>query len=139
MRRLVDIYRRDPTVLQTARQIMISYGVPRDDTEAEIRALYWFLSEHIRYTKDPVDVEMLQDPLVTLSIRNADCDDLAVLAASLAESIGIPARFVLFAKRKGLIPHHIFVELQTKKGWIAIDTVWNKGAGIVPPGVLETV
>jgi len=130
-------YRRNPIVIETARRVMRAYNVPRENADAEVSALYRFLNRHIRYTHDPVDVELVQDPLVTLRMRTGDCDDIALLAASLAESIGIPTRFVLYSGNSRPLPHHIFTEARTQAGWTALDTVWNRGVGNVPPGKLE--
>lgn len=137
MRRLVDRYRRDPAIVETARRVLTAYGVPRDDSEAEARAFYDFLRRHVRYTKDPVDVELLQDPRVTLAWKTGDCDDIAILAASLAESVGRPSRFLLYSGPGRPLPHHVLAQVKTGKGWTSLDTVWDRGAGETPPGKLE--
>jgi len=134
MRKVVEGCRKDPFIIQVARQVMTSYGVPRDDSEAEVAAIYDFLNRHVRYTKDPVDVELLQDPYVTLSMKTGDCDDISILGACLAEAIGLQARFSLFSTPGSRIPSHIYAEIKTRSGWIAVDTVLNRGVGKLPPG-----
>lgn len=137
MRRLVNQYRRHPTIISITRKIMKAYRVPRDNPEKEVKAIYDFVSKHIRYTKDPVGVELLQDPLITLAWGTGDCDDIAVLVASMAESIGLPTRFVLYSSKNALLPHHVFTEIKTNSHWTAVDTVYNKGVGLKPIGRYE--
>jgi transglutaminase-like putative cysteine protease len=138
MRSMVEARRKDPVIIDTARKIMNAYGVARDDTKGEAAAIYRFLKNHIRYTRDPIDVELLQDPVITLAWRTGDCDDISVLGASLAESIGLPTRFVLYS-RQGGVPHHVLFEVRTDEGWLPIDVVYNRGVGKVPQGTFETV
>lgn len=137
MRRLVNKYRRHPLIIEVTRRVMRAYNVPRDNPKKEIEAIYKFLSKHVRYTKDPVNVELLQDPLLTLAWGTGDCDDISVLAASMAESIGLPTRFVLYSSKNATLPHHVFTEIKANNRWVAVDTVYNKGVGRTPPGKLE--
>ena len=52
----------------------------------------------IMYTNEPN--EQLQSPWWTLKVRTGDCDDLAILLASMAQSVRLPWRFVLGGKCK---------------------------------------
>lgn len=137
MKQLVRRFRRDPTIVRTARRILHAYGIERDDTVGEAKAIYRFLRRHVRYTKDPVGVELVQDPLLTLRWRTGDCDDISVLGASLAESIGLESRFLVYSSNGAPLPHHVLVEVRTRRGWTALDTVWDRGVGQTPPGTLE--
>lgn len=62
----------------------------------------------LRYVKDPQlawgssPLDSVELPRETLAARSGDCDDLSVLYASLLESVGVPAAFVL-------VPGHILV------------------------------
>ncbi len=66
----------------------------------------------LRYQRDPVNpygaevLDTVQFPEQTLTNNTGDCDDLAVLYASLAESLGVPAALVL-------TPEHVFVATYT--------------------------
>src|SRR5262245_25250314 len=60
--------------------------------EAEV-LLRW-VKAAVDYRRDPVNVELLQDPIRTLDRGAGDCDDMSVLLASALETLGTPTRFV---------------------------------------------
>lgn len=57
----------------------------------ESRAAHTWIRRRVKYVPDPINAEMIGDPLTTLQ-RGGDCDDQAVLAAALLQSIGHDAR-----------------------------------------------
>lgn len=136
MERLVRKYRKTPEIIWTARKVLNAYGVPKNEDRREAEALYDFLLKHVRYTKDPVEVELVQDPRLTLAWRSGDCDDICVLAASLFQSVGLPTRFVLHQYPENDIPGHVLLAVQTKDGWLPFDVVYDRGLGSAPRGSL---
>lgn len=55
----------------------------------------------IKYVKDPsasgsTALDMVQYPLETIKLKSGDCDDLAVLYASMLTSIGIPSAIISY-------------------------------------------
>lgn len=58
----------------------------------EVEELFYYVRDTIKYVKDPrlteLDFDYIQSPLETLERKAGDCDDHAVLLASLLESIG---------------------------------------------------
>lgn len=93
---------------------------------------------HARLIRDWVDVhtEFLLDPSVaealtpaedairlidTDGIAQFDCDDVAILAASLGCSIGLQARFVAVAFREAYA--HVWCDLGSPAGdaWLSVD------------------
>lgn len=90
------------------------------DFSGEIRALYEFCRDQIRYRKDPVDVERVQDALRTLQFGSGDCDDKSVLLATLLATCGHRARFCVSGPAPGQWTH-VYVEVRTPKGWLALD------------------
>ena len=69
------------------------------------------MQDNVQYVRDVRGVETLATPIKTLETMQGDCDDQAVLLASLLESIGHPTRFVAMAQT-ALGPFvHVFTEM----------------------------
>jgi transglutaminase-like putative cysteine protease len=81
----------DPFVRDQALSILRSAGVHAHDFAGEIKALFEFVRDRIRFTRDPVDVETLQIPRRTLEVKAGDCDDKATLLVALLRAVGNPA------------------------------------------------
>ena len=107
--------------------------IPSKDQEAEARAIYDYVSRSIRYQKDPIGIETVQSPLVTLRLKAGDCDDHVALVAALALSVGIPARLRVVGYFKDEMVH-IFPELNINNRWTVADTTEpGRGFGWRPP------
>jgi len=87
------------------------------------KALYYFVKNNFNYIPDPRGIEYVKKPTETLVSRGGDCDDLALLLASLLESVGIKTRFVF-------IPRHVYIQaylpeaktsLKDKEGFVSLD------------------
>lgn len=122
---------RRPTVRLLALQILNQYQVPNRSGGRSIQALYSWVKQNIRYVKDPVDVETVQDPEATIKIRAGDCDDQAVLMAALAMSIGAAARFVVIGQHRDAF-EHVYPEINIYGRWIPADTVASGPFGQAP-------
>jgi len=93
MRELVKMGRVNVSVRQAAELITLNF--PQKDRLGEINGLFCYVRDRIRYVGDILDEETLKPAEFTLLTKCGDCDDKAVLLASLLESIGIPTRFVV--------------------------------------------
>lgn len=118
MRELVRQYKRDAHIRATAA--MAVQSIPLKSWRVEAKALFEFVRQHIRYTLDTVGHELIQTPDRLLDTRAGDCDDMAVLLASLLESIGHPTRFVAIGMQPGELTH-VFVETKIGDVWVAAD------------------
>lgn len=124
-----------PLLVQTARSIVSGAGHPLKG----IRAIRRYLSERVRFTRDPATVELLQSPRYQLSVIQArgtvpgDCDDIAILGAALGLAAGFPARFKVLRFDKLGPFEHVYTELRGPTGWIELDT--SREAQRVPPSV----
>lgn len=134
MRRLVRAYRTDPALRNLAEQII--RGVPEKQGAQEIDALRMWIRQNIRYTNDINAVEMLQAPPALLNSGNGDCDDQATLLATLAETIGYPARFAAVAFAPDQFAH-VFAEVRLGTRWIPAETTEDVNLGWYPPGVVS--
>lgn len=79
-------------MIAAAARILRDAGVRGHDYVGEVRALFMFVRDRVRYTRDPVGVELLQTPTRVLRERVGDCDDKSILLAALLRAVGHPAR-----------------------------------------------
>lgn len=90
LRTVVDQARAETEIRELARDIVFRQSnLPERAPFAHALALARWVQTHITYVNELPEV--FQTPLATLDTRYGDCDDQAVLLASLLESIGIPA------------------------------------------------
>ena len=75
---------------------MKSKNIQPRDYKGQAQALLKWVQHNIYYVNEPS--ERLQDPIYTLKVGYGDCDDMAILLATLYESIRLEWRFVLSGK-----------------------------------------
>lgn len=95
-------------------------GIAGHDFNSEIRALYSFARDQVKYRKDPVEVERVQDALRTLQFRSGDCDDKVTLLVTLLAVCGHRARFCVCGPVPGKWTH-VYCEVATPQGWMPLD------------------
>lgn len=138
LRRMAKEYGRDARLRAfTVKHVLAPSGVtfPSRQFKAQARAILSWVQNNIAYLNEPG--ELIQGPWQTLKVAHGDCDDMALLVAAMAESLGLGNRFVLggktssgrsvrWAEGKGSPPmdakfFHIYVDL----GWPALKpTHW---------------
>lgn len=119
MKQVRNVYRRLPWVRALAADL--TREVPQKSYVGQVRALFDFVQNRIRYVHDPVALERLQTPEVTLKERAGDCDDKSILLATLLESVGHPTRFIAVATGNSPSLNHVFVETRIGPEWVALD------------------
>ena len=92
---------RDPRIAALAVHILRSAGVQPRDYKGQAQALLKWVQnpQNMYYINEPS--ERLQDPVYSVKVGFGDCDDLAILLASLFESIRLEWRFCLSGKVRG--------------------------------------
>lgn len=113
-------YKTDPAMRALARQIIAS--VPEKNWTAEADAIRTYVRNTIRYTQDVYGVESLQTPPDTLQFGQGDCDDQALLVATLLLAAGHPARFVAFAFNGPGEYEHVYTETLIGSRWYGLET-----------------
>lgn len=125
---------KDPVVRQTLASILMD--VPAHSDLLEVQSIYNWVKRNIRYTKDPINKELVSTAKFILTSQIGDCDDInAVLLPTLLQSAGYPCRLVTIASN----PYspgqfsHIYSEVLVKGRWIPIDAA-RPGAkfGVAP-------
>jgi hypothetical protein len=81
----------DGELRELASAIVEDYG----EKEGKVNAIYRYIVENFMYIADPEYTESVQSPFETLDLEGGDCEDLAILACSLLENIGIKTYLVL--------------------------------------------
>lgn len=131
---------RNLAVAITTKGFLNGAGLRQKDFEGEARRIHAFVRDQIRYVRDTDGIELLHDPATLLQIGAGDCDDKAILAASLLGSIGHPTRFVAIALEPGRFSH---VWLQDYLGgrWVDLETTEPLPFGRRVPlrGIVETI
>ena len=125
---------KDPVVRQTLASILMD--VPAHSDMLEVQAIYNWVKRNIRYTKDPINKELVSTAKFILTSQIGDCDDInAVLLPALLGSAGYPVRLVTIASNPNAPDQfsHIYSEVGVKGRWIPIDAA-RPGAkfGVAP-------
>jgi Transglutaminase-like superfamily len=125
---------KDFHVRQTAIDILLQRAVKAKDYLGEIKALFEWVQQHVRYAKDPFRVEVLHSAKRMLELRAGDCDDMAILLGAMLEAIGHPVRLVLTGPdplQQDLFSH-IYLEVSLKGRWIPLDATMPYAMGWSP-------
>lgn len=139
VRALGDIIRQHrihPRIRSTAMQILRGNGrlgrVPSRNDEAEIKAIYTWVRDNIRYTYDPAWEDVFASPIWTLDAGGGDCDDMVSLLGSLLEAVGHPVQIkVVGYNPKGF--SHVY--LLARNGTLPLDPTLTSVVGPdVPAG-----
>jgi len=148
-------YRTDSACVNIARQILIGAGIRdvRKEKPHCIRHLHCWVRDTIIYVPDPQDVELLQTPPQTLTIGTGDCDDKAMLLATLLATCGFATRFKAVGgigqewsgsdedtddgSDPSNIPYtHVFMEVRLGTRWLPCDTIVEGSLpGWEPPNI----
>ncbi len=134
MRALVNQWRTNSEIINTANATI--FLTPAKDTHAEVTAIFEFVRDNIRYTRDVLNVETICTPLMTITRRVGDCDDKSTLLATLAEAVGYPTRFVIGSFDGTCNYSHVWVQILTDDGWIDADACEeNEPLGWAPENI----
>lgn len=132
--KLIKLGAKDFQVRQTAIDILIQREVKPKDYFGEIKALFEWVQQYIRYTKDPFRVEVLHSARRMLELRAGDCDDMTILLGAMLESVGHPVRLVLIGPDllKPRLFTHIYLEAFHQGHWISLDATMPYPMGWAP-------
>lgn len=121
-------------IVPLAREIV--GALPGQDHSSEAYALQAWVASHIRYVRDPVNVESLTPPAWMLGTLAGDCDDQSMLLAALLGAIGITSRFVAVGVKPGQFIH-VYVEAFIGGRWVPLETVAGSEAASSAPYRME--
>jgi transglutaminase-like putative cysteine protease len=90
-------------------------------------AIRQWLNRRFRFVRDPQGVELLKSPEVMLQESDlqgeaaGDCDDAAILGASVALASGYRVRWVVLGFQRGGPYGHVYAEANDGHGWQDFD------------------
>lgn len=128
MRRFVREYKKSLPVRELALSL-IRHLPGHKNWVGQIKTLHRYVQKRIQYVRDIRGVETIATPLVTIQTGQGDCDDQAVLLASLLESIGHRTRFVAIRQNSFGDFTHVFTETKIGQEWIPLETTENMRPG----------
>lgn len=118
------------------KALSLTQGLRSKDRIGEIKALWSYVKNNIRYVRDIRNVETVQTPEQTLRQGSGDCDDKSLLLASLLESIGHPSAFWCIGTEPGKFSHVLVLTRIGPKKWLPLETtVAEADFGWTPPVV----
>lgn len=127
MRRLILDSLKNYEVRNWAEKII---GYASNDFE-KAEKIFNFVVNHSRYVLDPVNLEMLKSPIISLQTIEVggspalDCDDATILIGALVMSVGIP--YALRAIGFNNEYSHVYGLIYIKdRGWVPADFVLAK-------------
>lgn len=132
MSQMVKAGRVSPIIREKA--VSLTRYLPQKDWFGEIKAIYQFVRDNIRYVRDINGVETIHTAEKILEQGAGDCDDKSILLASLLETIGHPTRFVAIGFAPGKF-RHVFVETKVGDKWLVLETTEPVSLGWTPKGV----
>jgi transglutaminase-like putative cysteine protease len=137
MAQLARQYKVNPAIRQLAART-VQACAPKDEM-CEAATLQNWVRSNIRYTGDVYEVETVQTPDYTLQEAYGDCDDQAVLLATLLLAIGIPAAYCAVGTNGGPFSHVMAVAIvrgHTQVSYLPLETTLDQdpttGAAIGP-------
>lgn len=130
----IDEGKRDPVVRQVLGDIL--KDIDEKDYEGELLAIFQWVRENIRYTRDPHNVELFQRARRIMELGLADCDCLSILLGSMVQSIGYPLRLRVIGVSSPE-PEHIYPMVAiaptenaiSDDDWVAMDASINQQMG----------
>ena len=125
---------KDPAQTIREKALAITQNLSPRDWLAQAKALQAYVRDNVRYTRDPVDFELVSTPQKTLQYMQGDCDDQATLLAAMLTSIGHPTRFVAIGMNGGPFSH-VMCETLIGEQWVPCETIINKPFGWYPANV----
>ena len=145
---LVRVGKNDANIRNTVEMVLAN--IPEKNWQAEIEAIFKFVKDNVRYTRDIEGVEFVKNPVLMLKdiqrgmygSAQGDCDCMSTFLATLLESAGYRAKFVIV--RTSGNPYktynHIYVKAFDPKTsrWIPLDaTMKEKPFGWEPESLAK--
>lgn len=124
----------DPVVRKLALSILSQAGIGSHNFVDEAFALANFVQQNVRYVRDPTGVEQIHDPTylvqqIAAGSAQGDCDDQALLLASLLLTVGARPFFAIVRYNSNHGPYNHIYTVVYEKNWgalrrrIVLDTI----------------
>jgi transglutaminase-like putative cysteine protease len=106
-----------------------------------VAALFHWVRNNIRYTRDIFRVELLHTARRMLELQAGDCDDMTILLGAMLLATGHPVRIALtgFNPTRPHVYSHIYPEVNVNGKWIALDATMDRPMGWAPPALWKRI
>lgn len=130
--------KRDPYIRQIAGQVLTGKiagieAVASRDWWGEAKALFEYTRQNIRYTRDPLEVELYQRPRRSLSQGIGDCDDQTIFLGAILQSVGYPVTIKVIGLKGSNVFQHVYLLVglppHDPKKWEPLDPSRPEDAG----------
>jgi len=127
MAALIKQFASIPFIRQKAENII--NGVKQYDSLGEVEAIYNYVQQNLRYTRDPLNWEYIKQPdLMIKEIDEngssaGDCDEYVVLSLTLCRSIGYPTVIKIASYSIDREFTHVYGMVLVHNQWIVFDAI----------------
>jgi len=114
--------------------LLTKANVSATDLYEQIKTIFNYIKAHTKYVRDIAFIEEIQTPhrlisnLKKYNFAYGDCDDMAVLSASMLYSIGFIPRLVVIATKPNTY-NHVRTEILYNGKWLPLELTSNKSLG----------
>ncbi|MFH1689726.1 MAG: transglutaminase domain-containing protein [Candidatus Eisenbacteria bacterium] len=95
------------------------------DSWGEVKAIFKLVKENVRYTSDPVDIDLFQHPMRILESGAGDCDCMTIILGSMLMSVGYSVKMRVIRGRGARDWNHIYLLVGLPRGapkqWVPLD------------------
>ena len=116
---LIEEGSQDPLIRETA--IKITRHCKDKDKKCEVKAIYDWVKQNIRYIGDVTGRDSYHTARRILNLRAGDCDDFTILICSLLASIGYEVGVRIISESPLKDFHHIYAICNIDGKWIPLD------------------
>ena len=138
MRSMVTEYRKCPFVRNLTLKI-IRQDSMKNHPPLKLRAIWRWVRRNVDYVADVVGVEYIQAPRRLIESGAGDCDDMTVLIASMAESVGIATRLKAVKLQGRDAFSHVYPVIRYGQYEIAADATVDKSMGWQPTNTIDSI
>ena len=132
MARLIRQAKKDPAIRDKA--LALTRHLRSKDWVGEIKSIFIFVRDRVRYVQDVYGIETIAEAGVTLRQMQGDCDDKSVLAGALLQSIGHPVKLLAVGFDGGPFSH-VLVETLIGPRWVPMELTEPLPFGVYPDGI----
>jgi len=134
--RLIRENKNNPQIKAIADSIVKTNGIVKGDYPRTIDAVAKWVHNNIKFVYDPKNTDVMYEPMETIRMGQADCEDAHTVAGSLLESLGIPTNAIIVSKQ-GDVWDHVFLRAGYPPSdpikWRSVDTTINPPSGAEIP------
>lgn len=124
--------RHHPDVITQARNIVVENDLDGHDKIAVLKAIQEWVQTNIHYVYDPRGLDTFYHPYRTLEVKAGDCDDQALLVASMGEALGIPMALELIAHKNPNVYTHVYASGIVNGKLFPLETIYPVEFGYRP-------